>query len=150
MHIKQLNKSVTRRSLSHFTACITGERVAIRQLGWSYRARDPTKATYTQGRTRPRVKRVTRSFMQYISIQQGLYGDSCAKTMELSIRPESVAAGSYLCSSMLFKKCNRLYLYGMGCTAGQAVRAGRVLEAGETITVSGNLKLYAVVFNRSR
>lgn len=137
---KALNKSVTRKA--YLTLPSVPTKSGYEALGWST-SKNATKATYPQGQ-KVRIKKSQKLYAVYKTSKA--YTVTLCKNNGTIYKTESVSSGAtYTLPSV--RNASGYTFMGWDVQLGKSTSPR--YEAGDTITVNGNLKLYAVVFNRS-
>ena len=136
---KKLNKSVTRGA--YLTLPALPAKSGYQAAGWTT-VKGSSKVVYQAGQ-KIRVKKNTRLYAVYVSS----VSVTLCKNDGTVYKTMSVAAGSRYVLPAVRNATGYTF---MGWDTQPGKQLSPCYEAGESITVSRNMKLYAVVFNRSR
>ena len=137
---KKLKKSVTKNS--YLTLPELPEKTGYEAVGWST-SKNASKASYTEGQ-KVRIKKALKLYAVYESTES--FTVTLCKNDGTVYKTENVVSGTaYTLPSV--RNASGYTFMGWDFQMGKST-APRY-EAGEKITVNGNIKLYAVVFNRS-
>lgn len=137
---KKLNKAVTKNG--YLTLPELPQKSGYKAVGWSTK-KNASQAAYTEGQ-KIRIKKNIKLYAVYES--DTTFTVALCKNNGTVYKTENVASGSsYTLPSV--RNASGYTFMGWDIQLGKST-APRY-EAGDTITVNSNIKLYAVVFNRS-
>ena len=137
---KKLNKAVTKNG--YLTLPELPQKSGYKAVGWSTK-KNASQAAYTEGQ-KIRIKKNIKLYAVYES--DTTFTVALCKNDGTVYKTENVASGSsYTLPSV--RNASGYTFMGWDIQLGKST-APRY-EAGDTITVNSNIKLYAVVFNRS-
>lgn len=137
---KSLNRSVTRNS--YITLPSVPVKNGYEALGWST-SKNASKATYTEGQ-KVRIKKTQKLYAVYKTSKA--FTVTLCKNNGTVYKTESVSSGNTYTLPSVRNASGYTF---MGWDVQPGKNTAPRYEAGDTITVNGNLKLYAVVFNRA-
>lgn len=137
---KKLNKSVTKKG--YLTLPELPEKNGYKAVGWST-SKNASKATYAENQ-KVRIKKAMKFYAVYESVDS--FTVTLCKNDGTIYQNVNVESGtSYTLPSV--RNASGYTFMGWDVQPGRST-APRY-EAGDVLTVNGNIKLYAVVFNRS-